>query len=291
MIEFKKPQVTDASQVRKILMSSGRMGSESCFGNLYMWCNSYSCSISVSDDVLVCRAGNSYTVPVGTGDTLGTIDELIAVSKREGMPLRFHAIYEETKEGLESVYGDRFEFTEDRSSFDYIYSVKDLAELSGKKYHSKRNHISYFENTFDWSYEEMTVDTVPECLEFSNYWLSSNGHKLETGTDRELEAITRGLENFKELSLVGGILRVHGEIVAYTFGEKVNETLFCTHVEKASADIRGAYPMINREFAKNTISAYSLVNREEDLGIDGLRRAKESYHPKLLLKKYTAVLR
>lgn len=288
MIDFKTPEVTDADWVRRKLNGSGRMGSEACFGNLYMWCDAYNCSLADVDGMLVCRAGDSFTYPVGDGDAKAVVEKLMAFAEDRGQKLRFHSMNEESKEELDNFFPGLFEFEETRDTFDYIYSVEDLAVLSGKKYHGKRNHISFFEANFDWSYEQMTAETAKECMEFSDYWYRANKEKAETGTDKEMVAIHKALENFDALGIVGGILRVQGDIVAYTFGEPISDKLFCTHVEKAVANIRGAYPMINREFAKNSINTYELVNREEDLGLPGLRRAKESYRPKILLTKYSA---
>ncbi len=288
MIDFKTPKVDDAEWVREKLMFSGRMGSEACFGNLFMWCDAYNCSLANVDGMLVCRAGDSFTYPVGDGDAKAVVEKLLSYAESRGESLKFHSLNEETKRELETFFPDMFEFEETRDTFDYIYAVEDLATLSGKKYHSKRNHISFFESNFDWSYEQMNAENAKECLEFSDYWYRAYLEKAETGTDKEMVAIHKALENFDVLGIVGGILRVQGDIVAYTFGEPISDRLFCTHVEKAVANIRGAYPMINREFARNSINEYELVNREEDLGLEGLRRAKESYRPQILLTKYSA---
>lgn len=293
MIDFRKPELSDAKWIRDILKNSGFMTSEACFGNMYIWCEGYDCTIANIDGFLICKVKDSYTYPVGKGERPDSILKLMEQdSKQRGFGnLKIHCIEDTLKENMIEKFADTFDFEENRDGFDYIYSVEKMSSLSGKKYHSKRNHISFFENNFDWTYETMTPENAKECLEFSEYWNKTNQEKIETGTDRELVAIHRALENFEELEFVGGILRVQGEIVAYTFGEAINDKLFCTHVEKAIPDIRGSYPMINREFARNTINNFEYVNREEDLGIPGLRRAKESYYPEILLKKYNAVKR
>ena len=106
--------------------------------------------------------------------------------------------------------------------------------------------------------------------------------------DEELDAINISFENYFDLGFVGGLLRANGEVVAFTFGEEMNPEVFCTHIEKAYADVRGAYPMINREFAANALSQYKYINREDDTGSEGLRKAKLSYCPDILLEKYMA---
>ena len=288
MLDFKKPELTDKEWIDKALNNSGRMGSEACFGNLFMWCDAYDCTVAKKDGTLICKAGNSYTYPVGGENPDKVFSELTDLYKKEGKSLKLHCLCDVQVEKIEKDFPGLFTFSEDRAFSDYIYRVEDLAELKGKKYHGKRNHISFFEKNFDWTYEEMTADTARECFEFSTYGMKTNKDKIELGADDEYIAIQRALHYFDNLGLRGGILRIQGEIVAYTFGERISDRLFCTHVEKAVSDIRGAYPMINREFARNTIAGYELVNREEDLGIPGLRKAKESYKPELLLTKYTA---
>ncbi|MEG1436658.1 MAG: phosphatidylglycerol lysyltransferase domain-containing protein, partial [Oscillospiraceae bacterium] len=161
--------------------------------------------------------------------------------------------------------------------------------LPGKKFHSKRNHISNFEKTYDWSYEEINKENMQECIEMNRKWEAENKMRNPDGMNKEELAIIRAFDNFDELGFKGGLIRANGEVVAYTMGERLNDNTFCTHIEKAFADIRGAYPIINREFAKNTLTEYEFVNREEDMGIEGLRKAKLSYNPVYLVSKYRAV--
>lgn len=288
LIESKlsRPTLADRDWVRKALQFSGRDGADFCFGTIYMWSPVYDYCIADIDGMFVGRSGDSYSLPAGDGDASYILRELMEESEA---PLKLHAICEYQKTWMEETFPGRFSFTEDRDNEDYIYSVKDLAALSGKKYHGKRNHCSAFEKANQWTYEPMTDENAMECLVFSEKWLEENQEKLDSGTDQEFSAISRALGHFSYLGFVGGVLRVDGNICAYTFGEPINDQVFDCHVEKADSFIRGAYPMINREFARNSISDYQFVNREEDMGLEGLRKAKESYHPVKLLKKYRAV--
>ena len=120
-------------------------------------------------------------------------------------------------------------------------------------------------------------------------WYELNVDKDPEGIEAEREVLNLSFENFEKFGFTGGLLRVDGEVVAFTFGEKLNENTFVTHFEKAFADIRGAYPMINNQFALNTIYTFEFVNREDDIGSEGLRKAKLSYYPEILLEKFTAV--
>lgn len=283
--KLRRPELSDRDWVRTALSGSGREGADWCFGCIYMWAPIYDYKIANINGMFVGKMGDSYSLPAGDGDPSDILSELL---KESETPLKLNAICEYQKAWLEETFPGTFAFTEDRNNEDYLYSVEALASLSGKKYHSKRNHCSYFEKNFNWTYEPMTQNVAEECMQFSHLWIDENERQAEEGADLELDAIQRALAHFDELEFVGGVLRIDGQIVAYTFGEPINDRVFDTHIEKADANIRGAYPMINREFARNSISGYEIVNREEDMGLEGLRKAKESYHPIELLTKYTA---
>ncbi|MDE5964891.1 MAG: phosphatidylglycerol lysyltransferase domain-containing protein, partial [Eubacterium sp.] len=170
---------------------------------------------------------------------------------------------------------------------DYIYSVEKMASLSGKKYHGKRNHITNFKkNNPDWSFEIIDSSNIDECIELHSNWI--NTHDDDSDYSFEFEAVLTAFENYDKLGFVGGILKVDGKAIAYTMGERHSDELFVTHFEKAPPEIQGAYPIINQEFTKNCLMDYQFVNREEDLGLDGLRKAKQSYNPEILLKKGAA---
>lgn len=292
MIEFKKPEISDGEWVRDRFLKSGTVDCAYCFGNLIMWQEIYKIEICRIGDFFVSRApkedgGYCFCFPKGEGD----VEEVISALESEFGGVCFFGLDENDKRLLEKIRPGKYEFISERDSADYIYSVEDLSDLPGKKYHQKRNHISFFEKTYNWSYEKINSANIEECMLMNLEWEKKNPDKLRTGTDLEEAAIKRAFENYERLGLVGGLLRVNSKVCAYTFGEKMNDFVFCTHVEKAFADIRGAYPMINREFAKNELSSFELVNREEDMGIEGLRKAKLSYHPKEIRAVFSAEIR
>ena len=162
-----------------------------------------------------------------------------------------------------------------------------MAQLHGKKYHGKRNHITNFKkNNPDWSFEKIGPDNINDCIELHTQWIKN--HEDDEDYSFEFEAVLTAFENYEKLNFVGGLLRVGGKAIAYTFGERHSEKLFVTHFEKAPADVQGAYPIINQEFTKNFLMDYEFVNREEDLGLEGLRKAKQSYYPEILLEKCVA---
>ena len=170
---------------------------------------------------------------------------------------------------------------------------EDLTSLKGKKFQSKRNHINNFKKQNpDYEYLPITPDLVPHCLRLEHKWFKANDPESE-GDDLTYErrSLTFALQNFEALGLTGGAIRVGTEIVAFTFGSPINHNTFGVHVEKADTSIDGAYAMINYEFANRIPEQYIYINREEDLGIEGLRKAKLSYQPVTILEKYMACLK
>ena len=121
-------------------------------------------------------------------------------------------------------------------------------------------------------------------------WCAVNGCSEDASKQKEVCAVRKAFHHYDVLGLVGGILRVDGEIVGYTLGEPLNSDTFVVHIEKAFSEVRGAYPTINNQFVSHCASNFTYINREEDMGLEGLRKAKLSYQPEILLTKYTAVL-
>jgi hypothetical protein len=142
---------------------------------------------------------------------------------------------------------------------------------------------------YNWEYREIRPEDLPECLEMVKGWESLNAERDPEGLEQEFNALRRSFAHYEPFGFRGGLLRAEGKIVAFTLGEAINPRVFCTHFEKAFSAVQGAYQMINREFAANTLEAFELVNREDDIGSEGLRRAKLSYAPEILLEKYLAV--
>ena len=167
-----------------------------------------------------------------------------------------------------------------------MYETEKMISLVGKKLHAKRNHINKFkENNPDWSYETLTMDNLEECLHMAEQWKHMNLCDEKGEKHAEFCVTKRALKQFQELGLKGGILRDGNRIVAFTLGEELNREMFVIHIEKAFADVQGAYPMINQQFLIHEASNYLYVNREEDTGAEGLRKAKLSYYPAFLQEK------
>lgn len=180
------------------------------------------------------------------------------------------------------------EFSEDRPNFDYIYRREDLVELRGKKYHAKKNYINSFKKNYEYEYEPINSGMADELMEFIEFFNSRKEipeHEMELLKNEEA-AMRDVFENFEACGYYGGIIRIDGRIQALTAGGRLGSNMLTQHIEKANTDYRGLYPMICNEFCKALPEDIEFINREEDMGIENLRKAKLSYKPVKLLEKY-----
>lgn len=293
MLDFHPITLADKPRADEILLTAPNMGCEYCFGTLFIWRNIYKTQIAFHDSMLtakyVTEDGVCYCCPVGEGDFAEMVELIVKDAKKDGNRTVILGCSAEDKAKIESLFPDKFTFTADDSRFDYIYSAEKLATLSGKKLHGKRNHISAFvRNNPEWTFEEITGENLGQCAAMNERWLMLNEYKDEVAISAEHNALNEAIAHYDELGLWGGLIRAGGEIVAFSFGERLNDKIFCTHFEKAYATVQGAYPIINREMAVRLKGEYELINREEDTGAPGLRKAKQSYYPEIWLEKFSA---
>lgn len=286
MFDFYQPTMNDFDWLKRVLDQAQPMSCEYALSNLIGWSSHYGAQIACIEDCLVAKIVKNEVFGFPKG--LNWKSSLKALKSEYEYP-SFYGLTIEEKDLLEEVFPGEYVFYPSRNSFDYIYRVSDLATLSGKKYHSKRNHISFFMKNYNWSYEEINQDNIGECIAMNEKWYELNVDKDPVGIEAERKVLEFSFENFRKFGFIGGVLKIDGEVVAFTFGEKLNDNVFVTHFEKAFSAVRGAYPMINNQFALNSLSDFEFVNREDDLGSEGLRKAKLSYYPEILLEKYTAV--
>ena len=296
MIPFKDITLADKDTITSFTMKSDRRNCDLSFSNLCSWRFLYDTQFAVVDNFLVFKfwAGEqlAYMMPVGTGDLKAVLWGLIEDAHKENQHFCMLGVCSNMRADLEAILPEQFTFTEDRDYADYIYLRSDLSTLKGKKFQAKRNHINRFRNTYpDYEYTPITPDRIQECLDLEAEWCKVNNCDQQEGTGNERRALIYALHNFETLGLTGGILHVNGKIVAFTFGMPINHETFGVHVEKADTSIEGAYAMINYEFANRIPEQYIYINREEDLGIEGLRKAKLSYQPATILEKYMACLK
>lgn len=296
MIPFKEITLADKEVIQAYTFGSCRRNCDLSFANLYSWRFLYHTVYAEWNGFLLFRfyAGKErvYMMPVGTGDLKAVLEAMTEEAREAGEPFRMLGVCAGMKGEIEEAMPGRFDFSADRDYFDYLYLRTDLATLKGRKYQPKRNHIHRFKNAYpDYEYKELVPELVPECLKLEAEWCRTNNAAEDMALQAERRSMTVALGHFEELGLRGGVLHVGGEIVAFTFGMPVNGETFDVCVEKANTDIEGAYAVINNEFALRIPEQYTYVNREEDLGLEGLRKAKLSYHPAILLEKYMARLK
>ena len=285
MLNFRKACIEDKEEFVKLIKSGVAPSLEYNFTTFFLWQDQFDMEFAIADNILFIRSKklNSYLFPVGSGDVEKAVDTLL-----EGK-VSFHSLSCEQAEYLQKKAPSRFQFIETRSDSDYIYTSESLINLSGKKLSSKRNHINRFisENP-DWQYENISDKNIREVAEMHKIWCKNAGCNKEESLSDETIAVKKAIENFTELGLSGGIIRTKGRIVAFSMGDELSSDTFLVHIEKAFSDVSGAYQIINREFVKNNCSSYEYVNREDDAGDEGLRKAKLSYKPYRILTKYRA---
>jgi hypothetical protein len=180
-----------------------------------------------------------------------------------------------------------YSLSQDRDNSDYVYSNADLTFLRGHGYDGKRNQIKRFNKSTTFEYLPLTDSDISDALAFERQWYQSRDCAGDDSLLHERQALEEMLLNFTALGIVGGIIKVGGKIVALSLGECLNSDTMVVHIEKADAALPGVYQTINMLFAQSEGEGFAFINREQDLGIPGLRQAKESYHPHHMAAKYT----
>ena len=263
MINFKKVELEDQKAYKPYMAQQQCRSCECTFANLYLWSRFYAVTATVENGMLLTKSEEgdylSYGFPMGKLKYLKeAVDALYEYSKEKKRKFQMHNVTPEQFALLEEIYPGRFQIEYRRDYADYVYEAEKLAKLSGKKYHGKKNHTNKFKKLYpNWQYERLNDSNVEECFQMALKWRNKNG----CGEDPEKN------------------------VVAFSIGEPVSDDTFVVHIEKAFADVPGAYPMINQQFVEHEVQGFSYVNREEDMGETGLRSAKESYHPIFMVEK------
>lgn len=296
-LDFRPLGMEDKERVQRYTLGSWRQNCDLSFANLFSWRFYYRTEIAEWGGFLLfrfnaCHEQLAYMMPVGSGSLKPVVEAMMDDARAAGAPFLMLGVCAATRAELEAEFPGQFEFQLDRDYFDYIYLRTDLATLRGKKFQPKRNHINRFKATYPhYEYQELTPALVPECLRLENSWCQANDCAENQALQDERRSMTTALQHIDELDIRGGVLRVDGRMVAFTYGAPINADTFDTCVEKADTSIDGAYAMINYEFANHLPDTFTYINREEDLGLEGLRKAKLSYQPEVLLEKYIVTLR
>ena len=296
MLEWSIPEAEDEDWINSCIAVSGTMASDASFANIYLLRNKYSTKISRYKDFIISKysgkgARCGYTFPLGKGDVAKALAEIEKDAKECGERLQFAFVTEEQKEVLENAMPARFCYSSDAGDSDYIYLRSELASLSGKAFHKKKNHFSKFVRTYpDYKYYEIGACNIYDAQKVADAWYYEHLQDEDASQLAEYKAIKEALDNFEELGLIGGIIYVNDSPCAMTIASKINENTVDVHFEKAVGEyaLNGGYAAINKLFSEK-LDGVTWLNREEDIGIEGLRKAKLSYRPKIMLKKYSAV--
>lgn len=295
MFNFREIELSDKVWIDELLSKSDFMGCEYSFANNVAWRRLNDSVISRYNDFYLISTSdddNIYlTYPAGEGDILDFIVLFNNFCKNNGKKFVLSSVSSENLEFLKGNFNDKIEEIKSNPDYyDYIYNADDLINLRGKKYHSKRNHISNFKKQ-PWEYKELTHDLFDDCIEFITKSYNHKNDPDDFSSIVEQYAINTFFNNFEYMNLKGGVLYQNNNIVGVTIGEKINSDTLVVHIEKASASVNGAYPTICNEFAKANAYDLKYINREEDLGIEGLRKSKRSYNPCFMLEKHTVIFK
>lgn len=295
-IEFKPITLNDKEVITSYTLPSDYRNCDFSFANMCSWRFLYDSEFAIVEGFLTIRfriedkSRYAYMMPVGRGDLRKMIALLEEDASRHGHPLLLLGITPDAQKELEAALPGEFRYIPERDYFDYIYLREDLVNLTGKRYQAKRNHINKFKKSYPYMYMPITPELVPECLELECKWYKANlTEEDQEELSYERRSITYALKHFNELGLIGGAICQNHQIIAFSFGMPINHNTFGVHIEKADTRFEGIYALINQEFAAHLPEQYIYINREEDLGIPGLRKAKLSYYPYELLEKNAAV--
>ena len=294
MLEFREIDISDKERINTALRYSDNRGCEYSFANNMAWRRLADSRIAFYKDFYICGAFSEniprFIYPAGYGDISEVIGEMKRFSGDMGCPLLLTGVTEDKLSVLHELFGDSFTEVYDRDSSDYIYLSSDLIDLSGKKYHGKRNHLARFRE-LGAEFSLMSEKDFDDCITFSAVTYNNIAAESDHSMLAEQFAINTFFNYFGELGLKGGVIRIDGQVRAFTIGEGICSDTFGIHIEKADTYYNGIYAGINNLFAEAEAAQYKYINREEDLGIEGLRRSKLSYHPAFLLKKYTVTFK
>jgi hypothetical protein len=289
--QFRPIQLEDREVMGEIIWKYQPQTSEWTFTNLFIWRSHYGFQWSLYRDWLLVlstadRQGPFLLPPIGPPSRLEAVRrplQWLREEKKENSSRIERAdsrLVDEIQEAPDLVVEPT------REQFDYLYRSQDLIHLASRKYHGKRNHINKFLQTYAFTYSPLEERHLPECLELGGFWCEVRRCEEDMNLMGESAAVQEALIHFTDLGIQGGVLLIQDKVEAFSLAELLNRETAVIHVEKANPEIPGLYPMINQQFCERTWSHLLWINREQDLGEPGLRKAKESYFPDHLVDKF-----
>lgn len=310
---FKDIELSDAQWIRELFSVPDYNSEDYNFTFQFLWKNTFRSKVARIGDLVLIQYNmdgrKSYLTPVGRADEHQVADIINSMLNENSLlgddgRLVFYGVLPSQMDFLERYFGGRFTSEISRMGADYIYDAQALKTLSGKKYQAKRNFANGFRRLYRWRFEPICESNMEECLQMNDEWCRRNGCGQDFWKNNEFCAVRVALNNYKALDLDGGLLRVEGNVVAFTIGERTSSDTLLVHIEKALTEYRGAYQAMSQEFLgymdgvlrqreniPEGTPAFTLVNREDDSGDENLRKAKMEYHPIEIKEKYLVFLK
>jgi len=296
---FKCLALEDSKIINKFVDKNLIESYEYLFSSLYMWRKLNNVKYAIIDDTLIIEKGEEgkgtfYAKPIHyKKENLVNLIETLK-ERNENFTDRdyfFGDVDEEFINDLKKYTDYKIEIKEDVDDFEYVYKTEDLIELKGKKYHGKKNHVNAFEKTYNYEIKTITDESVvKDCIQLLHKWHEEVLTTVDKEMCMEIEAIKDIFVELQYLNLDSMAIYVDGKIAGFSVGEKVNDKLAVIHVERGEVEYKGIYSFLNRKFLMESFSDVEYVNRQEDTGNEGLRKAKQSYHPVKMVKKYLVKL-
>ena len=290
MNKFEPIRLSDRDHFQEFFSEDPPVVSELTFTNLFMWRHCYHTRWQIWNNCLliIMRSGDEHPFalpPVGHGDKIEALNFLVDCLRDVSPNPRICRVSNDFIEN--HLDKNRYTIVEDRDNSDYVYLAQDLAQLPGNKFHKKKNHVNKFVKNYQFEYRRLDDELVERVLQMQELWCELKECLTNPTLLAEDRAVYEALTNYSNLRFTGGAILIDSRVEAFTLGERLNSDTAVIHIEKANPEIPGLYAAINRFFCEDVLSKFTYVNREQDLGVEGLRRAKESYHPHHMVKKFT----
>lgn len=292
-MEFKPFRIEDKAQIDSYFSVHHYEQIDCTFNTLFLWQDAYQTSWAEQDGILFIRAGagkDTFFMPPFAKEEENFVHGLALIHEeydKLGLPFRLKSASSWVTEQIERLVPGKYDFIEDRDNEEYIYRTDDMIRLPGKKLRMKKNHLNGFLRQYaDYQYEAITKENLEDAKAGIHDWFLRHGD-----IEEEEQAIKRCFDHWDALGVKGAVIRIYGKVEAFTNGDSINEKMAHIIFEKANPEIRGLYQAINRDFLMHEFVETEFVNREEDLGLPGLREAKMGYHPDHLTEKYDVVLK
>jgi hypothetical protein len=292
--EFTPLEIGHEAVVMEALIKKQPKASEQNFTELFMWSKSRKVGLAELNGNIIVRGEHLndfyFHPPYGINEPVRTLRQMLEYAKTAGKDGYVYSIIEE-EFPLFGVTPEDFIITDQRDQHDYVYLRSDLVDLPGRKFDAKRNHIKKFNSLFKYEFVPLDDSNIDECIVFQDHWCKVRNCSDDLSLEEENTGVMEVLKNFKGLSCIGGVLTIDGRIKGFTIASRLNKITAVVSVEKADPAYKGIYQTINNLFCANMLQEYEYVNREQDMGSEGLRKAKMSYNPDHMVEKKHVKLR